>query len=126
MGKTIGEGRLNQARQYAKTLQILYLIIGIATGTALFLLKDVILGFYEISPETRALAVQFLTVLSVTVVGTAYQVAVLTGIVRGGGDTRFVLYNDTIFMWLVVIPSAALAGLCIPSAAVDRFHLPQV
>lgn len=26
MGKTIGEGRLNQARQYAKTLQILYLL----------------------------------------------------------------------------------------------------
>lgn len=118
MGKTIGEGRLNQARQYAKTLQILYLIIGIATGTALFLLKDVILGFYEISPETRALAVQFLTVLSVTVVGTAYQVAVLTGIVRGGGDTRFVLYNDTIFMWLVVIPSAALAAFV--------FHLPPL
>ena len=118
IGKTIGEGALDRAKQYAKTLQVLYLIIGAGTGAALFLCRDFILGFYTISAETRALAVQFIGVLSVTVVGTAYQVAVLTGIVRGGGDTRFVLYNDTIFMWLVVIPASALAAFV--------FHLPPL
>jgi len=30
-------------------------------------------------------------VLSITVVGTAYQCSCLTGIVTGGGDTKFVL-----------------------------------
>lgn len=52
----------------------------------------------------------YITILCVTVVGTSYQVAVLTGIVRGGGDTTFVLVNDFIFMWLIVLPSAALAA----------------
>ena len=34
----------------------------------------------------------------------------LCGIVRGGGETDFVLYNDLIFMWLIVLPSSALAA----------------
>ena len=118
VGKTIGEGRLDDVKAYSKTLQILYLCIGVATGLLLFVCKDGILGFYQISDETRRLALQFITVLCVTVVGTSYQVAVLTGIVRGGGDTTFVLINDSVFMWLIVIPGAALAAFV--------FHLPPL
>ena len=110
VGKTIGENRLDDAKAYAKTLQVLYLGIGAGTGLLLFFAKDFILGFYSITADTRELASLFITVLSVTVVGTSYQVAVLTGIVRGGGDTSFVLVNDFIFMWLIVLPSAALAA----------------
>ena len=110
MGKTIGESRLDDAKAYAKTLQVLYLGIGAGTGLLLFFARDFILGFYSITADTRELASLFITVLSVTVVGTSYQVAVLSGIVRGGGDTSFVLVNDFIFMWLIVLPSAALAA----------------
>ena len=109
-GKTIGEGKPEKIRSYAGTLQWIYLGIGLCTGLVLFCFKDFIIGFYAISPETKVLATQFMTVLSVTVVGTAYQVAVLTGLVRGGGDTKFVLYNDSIFMWLIVIPASLLAA----------------
>jgi Na+-driven multidrug efflux pump len=35
-------------------------------------------------------------------------VACLTGIVTGGGDTRFVLINDLIHQWLIVIPASSL------------------
>lgn len=110
IGKTIGEGNVHKVKSYAKTMQVLYLCIGIVTGLALFLLKDVVLSFYDISESSRALALQFMTVLSITVVGTSYQMPALTGVVRGGGDTTFVLYNDLIFIWLVVIPSAALSA----------------
>ncbi len=110
VGKTIGEGKIHLVKEYAKTLQILYLIIGVATGALLFFSKGFILTFYQISEASKALAVQFMNVLSVTVVGTSYQVSVLTGIVRGGGDTKFVLYNDSIFIWLVVIPLSAAAA----------------
>ena len=34
----------------------------------------------------------------------------LTGIVRGGGDTKFVLFNDIIFMWCIVLPSSFAAA----------------
>ena len=108
--KTIGENRLADARQYAKTFQILFLGIGFVTGALIFALRGVIVGMYNISGESAALARNFLAVLSVTVIGTSYQMSCLCGIVRGGGDTRFVLYNDMIFMWGIVLPLSALAA----------------
>lgn len=121
IGKTIGEGRADQIKAYAKTLQMLYLIIGLVTGALLFLVKDHVLGFYTISEEARALALQFMTVLAVTVCGTAYQMPCLTGIVRSGGDTKFVLYNDTIFMWLIVLPASALCAFVFGLSPVVTF-----
>jgi putative MATE family efflux protein len=110
IGKTIGEGHIDKIKAYAKTLQLLYVFIGIGTGIVLFLTKDWVIGFYSISEEAKVLAVQFMTILSITVCGTAYQMPALTGIVRSGGDTKFVLYNDFIFMWLIVLPASALCA----------------
>ena len=36
--------------------------------------------------------------------------SVLTGIVRAGGATSFVLLNDLFWVWVVVIPSALLSA----------------
>ena len=110
IGKTIGEGRLQDVRRYAQKLQLLFLLIGFLTGLALFLIRDGILALYSISDASRSLANQFLLVLSVTSIGTAYQMPALTGIVRGGGDTSFVFINDTIFMWCLVLPISAAAA----------------
>ncbi|MBE9918226.1 MATE family efflux transporter [Paenibacillus donghaensis] len=110
IGKTIGEGHVSKIKTYSKTMQLLYLLIGLGTGLVLFITKDYVTGLYAISDESKTLAVHFMTVLSITVVGTAYQMPALTGIVRSGGDTKFVLYNDFIFMWLVVLPASALCA----------------
>ena len=83
-GKTVGSGKSELVKGYARTMQIIFLAIGVVTGLALFCLRGPILSLYKITEGTRALAYSFLTVLSVTVVGTSYQVAVLTGIVREG------------------------------------------
>lgn len=111
IGKTVGSGDFDKVKQYAKTLQILYVFLGIVTGTVVFASRFVIPMLYRgMEPQTLALAKQLLLVLSVTVLGTAYQMSSLTGIVRAGGATRFVLYNDMIFVWCVVIPSAMIAA----------------
>jgi putative MATE family efflux protein len=116
IGKTMGEGRddpdglKKEIRHRAGWMQILFLCLGAATGLILFSSRGLILGFYDIGPETERLARQFMAVLSVTVVGTAYQMACLTGIVRGGGDTKFVFINDLIFMWGIILPTSYLAA----------------
>ncbi|MDR0271522.1 MATE family efflux transporter [Paenibacillus sp.] len=110
IGKTIGEGHVSKIKTYSKTMQLLYVLIGLGTGLVLFITKSYVTGLYAISDESKTLAVHFMTVLSITVVGTAYQMPALTGIVRSGGDTKFVLYNDFIFMWLVVLPASALCA----------------
>ena len=121
VGKMIGEGMADKMKSYARTLQVIYLCIGVVTGITLFLFKNVIIDFYNISEVTKALALKFMNVLSVTVMGTSYQVAVLTGIVRGGGDTRFVLYNDMIFMWGIVLPVSAIAAFALNLSPVIVF-----
>ncbi|NLA72592.1 MAG: MATE family efflux transporter [Clostridiales bacterium] len=110
IGKAVGENRFDDAKKYAKTFQFLFLGIGILSSVTLFLLKNPIVSMYDISGETAVLAATFITILSVTIIGTSYQMPCLTGIVSGGGDTKFVFYNDLIFMWFIVLPLAYLSA----------------
>lgn len=110
IGKTIGQNRIEKVKEYAKTLQIIYLIIGVLTSVTLFALRKPILGLYNITPETKALANSFILVLCVTCIGTSYQMPVLTGIVRGGGDSSFVLKNDIISIWCIMLPISVFAA----------------
>lgn len=125
IGKTIGEAKtLGSGKDESKVftelkhelkhrvnwMQILYVAMGVVTGLAIFLCRDFIIGLYDISGETKELAAQFMGVLSITVIGTSYQMTCLTGIVRGGGDTGFVFRNDMIFMWGIVLPCSFIAA----------------
>lgn len=110
VGQTVGAQEYDLLRAYTKQLQFLFLLVGICSGALLYLVSDYILALYNLTPETLVMAKQFLTVLSVMIMGTSYQMSVLTGIVRAGGSIYFVLINDLIFVWLVVIPSAYLAA----------------
>ena len=109
-GKLVGEGDDRRLREYVRTMQGLFLLIGLVTGAALYLLRYPILEFYHLETKgAHDIALQFTTVLAITVVGTAYQAPCLGGIVRGGGHTKFVFYNDLIFQWGVVLVLSALA-----------------
>lgn len=108
VSKMIGEGKKEGCKPYIKTLQIIYVSIGLVTSAFLFCIKDWILSFYDVSPEAKALTSRFLLILCVTVIGTSYQMSCLTGIVVSGGDTTFIMKNDFIFMWLIVLPMAAI------------------
>jgi len=123
ISKTIGENKIASLKQYSVTLQIIYLIIGLITGTMLFLVRKTVVSWYIISAEAEYLALGFIIILSVTVIGTSYEMAGLTGIVRGGGDTAFVLKNDFIFMWLFVIPAAVLAAFYFKASPLIVFML---
>ena len=111
IGKTVGSGDNDKVKEYAKTLQILFLMIGVVSGAVLFAVKEAIPLIYpNLALDTKTMTIAMLTVLSVTLVGTSYQMSCLTGIVRAGGATHFVLVNDLIWVWLVVIPSALIAS----------------
>ena len=110
IGITVGEGDIPRVKAYTKTMQILFLGIGAVTGLTLYSCTDLIISLYDVTPAAAELSRQFIAVLSVSVVGTSYQCSCLTGIVTGGGDTKFVLINDLIHQWLIVIPSAFLSA----------------
>ena len=110
-GKTIGAGEVEKMKEYARTVQILFLGLGLITGLTVFSVRDFAISLYAVSDAAVAQAKTFINVLSVTIVGTCYQAACLFGLVKSGGDISFVFKNDAIFVFLVVLPSAILATL---------------
>lgn len=118
-GKSIGENSsLDLIKKRAVNMQIIFVIFGVLSSGLLLGFKSVILGYYNTSPEASRLTEIFIYILCVTIIGTAYECPVLTGIVSGGGETDFVFKNDIIFMWLLVLPASAL------SAFVFKFPVP--
>lgn len=111
IGKTVGENMsMDIIKRRSKSLQLIFLAIGVVSSAILLVAKNLIVGFYNASPETLEITNQFIWVLCVTVIGTAYEAPCLCGIVSGGGETSFVLKNDIIFMWLIVLPLSALSA----------------
>ena len=107
-GRTIGRGDMQKVKEYARTMQVIFFLIGITTSLCLFLLRTPVLGLYDISDATRQMANSFILVLCVTCIGSAYENPTITGIIRGGGSTRFDLATDMISIWCIVLPLSYL------------------
>jgi Na+-driven multidrug efflux pump len=110
MAKTVGAGEIHKVRDYTRTLQVLFVGIGLVSGLLLYLLKFPVFSWYKLSDQTMDLANQFIYVFILATVGMAYQMPTVTGIIRGGGDTKFGMINDIVSIWFIVLPLSALAA----------------
>lgn len=110
-GKTVGAGRTDLMKEYSRTVQIMFLALGLINSVFILLLRGPFIGLYSsVSAEAAAYARQFINVMAVTIIGSSYQMPCLYGLVKSGGDIAFVFKNDTIFVFLIVLPSAILAA----------------
>ena len=125
VGRTIGEGDAQRLHPLVNTLQILFLTIGLCSGFLIFILRAPILMVFGGTLTKRAyeLSRQFMLVLSITTVGTSYQMACDNGIIRGGGDTAFSAKMNLISMWLIIVPFSAMAAFWWKCAPVIVFFL---
>lgn len=125
VGRSIGEGRKDALRPLVTTLQVLFIIIGLASGGLIFLARNPILAVFggALTERARGLALQFMAVIAVTTVGTSYQMACDTGVIRGGGDTAFSAKMNLVSMWGVVVPLSAMAAFWWKSSPVLVFFL---
>jgi Na+-driven multidrug efflux pump len=129
IGKTIGEGDEKKLKLYAKTMQILFVFMGLLSGLILFMIKNPILSVYQLEPETRTLANQFLAILCVVVITMSYQMPTNIGIIRGGGDSGFVMRMDLISIWGIVIPLSFVMAFVVkasPAVVVICLNADQV
>ncbi|MCL2033705.1 MAG: MATE family efflux transporter [Oscillospiraceae bacterium] len=111
IGNTVGAGEYEKAKEYARTILAISFLLGLIGCVAVQLLKTPVIGFYNISPLAKEYARQIINVHSVVVIFVALAANMMVGILRGGGDTRFVLVIDIVFMWCICIPLGAVAGL---------------
>jgi len=110
IGKTVGSGDYNLVKQYAKTLQVVFAGLGIIAGLSLFGLRDGFISLYNFNEETQIIARQFMMILSISVVFTSFHVPCFLGLIRAGGDTKFVFIVDSICSWAFVLPLSFLAA----------------
>ena len=112
VGRTIGEGSEEKLHPLVKTLQVLFVSIGLCSGLAIFLLRGPILAVLggTLTENAYHLSRQFMLVLAITTVGTSYQMACDNGIIRGGGDTAFSAKMNLISMWCIIVPFSAMAA----------------
>ncbi|MGL6173087.1 MAG: MATE family efflux transporter, partial [Cellulosilyticaceae bacterium] len=110
IGNTIGEGKLEQAKEYAITLTALVAGLGLLAGGITFMVRPYVVQFYNVSDLTKSIAMDIMGVTSIIVFFQALAATTMMGILRGGGDVKFVLVSDVIFMWIVAIPFGFLAA----------------
>ncbi len=104
IGNTIGEGKKEKAKEYAYSIGIFSVVMGCISGLMILLIKPFVVNFYNVSYSTKLIAMEIMTVTSRIIVFQSLASNFMMGVLRGGGDAKFVLINDLIFMWLVAIP----------------------
>lgn len=109
IGQTVGRGEFGKLRQEGRTLSVIFVLVGLSLGGLLYALRLPLLSYYELNPQAMFLADQLMLVMSVVMVGMSYQMPVSSGIIRGGGDTRYGFFANLISTWGIVIP-LSLAG----------------
>lgn len=74
IGTTIGENKgTTKVKEYSKTLQVIYLIIGSVLGISLFFLRIPLLSLYDLTQNAYQMADQILIILSIVMVGMSYH-----------------------------------------------------
>ena len=110
LGKTIGEKKMEHAREYAKRFIFLSLVMGVAGGLVILASAPLALGFLSLTATARGYLKMMFFVMSYFVVGQAFNTTMVVGIFRSGGDTRFGLILDVSTMWCCSILCGFLAA----------------
>ena len=110
-GHTLGRGDKKKAQEQAWTFLLLGIIIGAFAGVIIMVISETVIGCYNIQEETKAIARQLMAAISIIVVFQSTNSIMMKGVLRGGGDTKFLMVADILFLWVVSVPLGALAGL---------------
>jgi putative MATE family efflux protein len=110
IGKAIGEGALEMARQYGKRLVMISIGTGILGSIVVLITRVIVLGNMNLSSEAMSYLSAMMFVMAYFVIGQSYNTTMVVGVFRAGGDTKFGLLIDVVFMWMVSILIGALGA----------------
>ena len=111
IGHTIGSGRKEEAQVQGETFYLMSVIFGVFSGIVVFLLGPLTLKLYKLEPETIVVTKQMMNAFAVIVFFQCIQTVMTKGVLRGGGDTKFLMIADVLFMWVVSIPLGFIVGI---------------
>lgn len=105
VGRELGANNTTEAWRLHQFFDRLTLILAAIFSVTLWLLRPYILRVFEQLDETSTkLLMDTLAVFCLLVWLKVFNMIRIIGVLRAGGDNRFVLINDTIVMWCIGIP----------------------
>lgn len=111
VGEKLGEGDISYSKKLAAHLAKVAVCAGIILGLLAIIFARPLSGVFRLSPEGKTYMFYILIVFGVTMFIDLYTGMMVTGILRAGGDTRFVMYVECGTIWLVAVPLAFLAAV---------------
>ena len=110
-GNTIGSGDHEKGFNQGVTFLLIGFILSITTSIVIFSVKEVVVDFYNITPSTKEIALQLMNATALYVLFSTPGTILTKGVLRGGGDTKFLMVADVLFLWLIAVPCGYLVGI---------------
>lgn len=110
-GNTLGEGEEDKAYRQGVTFFVLSGIIGCIASIIIMIISPYVIGLYNITSETVAIAKELMIAVAINVIFASIASVMTKGVLRGGGDTKFLMVADILFLWIASVPLGILTGL---------------
>lgn len=109
VGHNIGAKRNEVAFTYAKRFLLITFVLSILASVGILFVAPHFISLYNVTTEVVEYASSVLFVYALIITPRFLNMVNNMGILRAGGDTKFVLYLDLLGVWLVGIPAAAIS-----------------
>ncbi len=106
LGQLIGEKKPKEAYEMGRTILRACAFVGILMSFALLAASGPMVSLYDFTPRGAFDAKLILFVYSVALTFDVMSGALVSGILRSGGDTRFAMAADLGTIWLIGVPMA--------------------
>lgn len=110
VGNEIGKGNNENGYNYAKKSIILGCLVGVILSIGIILFSGTIVGVFDVSNEVKVWAKDILLVIACVMVIRIYNIIIIVGVLRGGGDTKVSLYIEAFTMWFIGVPLAFIGA----------------
>ncbi len=111
VGQTVGTGDFRRAHKEGQSFLLLSIVMGAVSAVLVLLVGTWSISLYEINGSTYRIAVSMMQASALIVLFQSTGTTTTKGVLRGGGDTRFLMVADVIFQWCASIPLGYLCGL---------------
>lgn len=111
IGKTIGEGRTEEAKVLAKKQCAFIAAMAFCLGFVIMPMSKVMPFIFKVEQEVLSMASVFIFMRGLMFSFDAFNMTSVVGVFRSGGDTLFAMFMDVGFMWLLSLPLGWLAVL---------------
>ncbi|MBW4828245.1 MAG: MATE family efflux transporter [Clostridiaceae bacterium] len=110
IGNKIGADEKDLAIEYATKLGVLAPLVGLVTGVALWISSPIIVRAFNISKDTLNITITILRMMAVFAPLRFFNVLMIVGVFRGGGDTMYSMLVQLGTVWCFAIPAGFIAA----------------